>query len=175
MKNILSLRSFARLMLSALLGAMFAVIAAIGQENTGAIRGTIKDPNGAALPGAKVTASSSALVRSIDTTSDKEGVYRFPKLPAGVYTITVTQTGFKTSKNEDINLLLGSELTLDIALTTGQFTESVTVSASAEAIDVSSSKSATNITEKFIDNTPKGRTFNSLLQSAPRDLRPARG
>jgi hypothetical protein len=167
MKNILSLRSFARLTLSALLLTIFAVIAAIGQENTGAIRGTIKDPTGAALPGAKVTASSAALVRSIDTTSDKEGVYRFPKLPSGVYTITVTQTGFKTSKNEDINLLLGSELTLDIALTTGQFTESVTVSASAEAIDVTSSKSATNITEKFIDNTPKGRTFNSLLQTAP--------
>src|SRR5262245_5513607 len=167
MKNTLSLRSFARLTLCALLLTTFAVAAAFGQENTGAIRGTVKDPTGAALPGAKVTASSAALVRSIDTTSDKEGVYRFPKLPAGVYTITVTQTGFKTAKNEDINLLLGSELTLDIALTTGEFTESVTVNATAEAIDVTSTKSATNITEKFIDNTRKGRTFNRLLQAAP--------
>jgi len=167
MKNILSLRSLARLTLSALLGGILAVVAAFGQENTGAIRGTIKDPTGAAIPGAKVTATSAALVRAIDTVSDKEGVYRFPKLPAGVYTITVTQTGFKTSKNEDINLLLGSELTLDVSLAAGEFTESVVVSATAEAIDVTSSKSATNITEKFIDNTPKGRTFNTLLQAAP--------
>jgi len=167
MKNILSLRSFARLTLCALLGTTFAAALALGQENTGAIRGTIKDPTGAAIPGAKVTASSAALVRAIDTMSDKEGVYRFPKLPAGVYTITVTQTGFKTSKNEDINLLLGKELTLDVSLSAGEFTESVVVSATAEAIDVTSSKSATNITEKFIDNTPKGRSFNSLLQAAP--------
>src|SRR5262245_39418874 len=167
MKNTLSLRSFARLTLSALLGAIFAAALALGQESTGAIRGTIKDPTGAALPGVKVTASSAALVRSIDTTSDKEGAYRFPKLPVGVYTITVGQSGFKTSKNEDINLVLGSELTLDVALSAGAVTESVTISASSEAIDVSSSKSATNIAEKFIDNTPKGRGFNTLLQSAP--------
>jgi hypothetical protein len=167
MKNTLPLKSFAKLTLSALLLTIFALSAAFGQENTGAIRGVIKDPNGSALPGAKVTATSAALVRSIDATSDSEGAYRFPKLPAGVYTITVTQTGFKTSKNEAINLLLGSELTLDITLTTGTVSESVTVTASAEAIDVSSSKSATNLTEKFIDNTPKGRTFNSLLQAAP--------
>ncbi|HEU0175603.1 MAG TPA: carboxypeptidase regulatory-like domain-containing protein [Blastocatellia bacterium] len=167
MKNILSQRCFARLMLSALLGAVLAVVAAFGQENTGAIRGTIKDATGAAIPGAKVTASSASLVRSIDTTSDKEGAYRFPKLPVGAYTITVTQTGFKTTKNEDINLVLGSELTLDITLATGAVAESVTVSATSEAIDVTSSKSATNITEKFIEEVPKGRSFNSLLQVAP--------
>ena len=64
MKHNLSLRSFARLMLCALLGTTFAVVAAFGQENTGAIRGTIKDPNGAAIAGAKVTATSATLVRS---------------------------------------------------------------------------------------------------------------
>src|SRR5215475_9935298 len=159
MKNTLSLRSFARLTLCALLLTTFAVAAAFGQENTGAIRGTIKDPTGAALPGVKVTASSSALVRSIDTTSDKEGAYRFPKLPVGVYTITVSQTGFKTSKHEDINIVLGKELTLDVALATGAVTESVTVNSTSEAIDVTSSKSATNITEKFIEGVPKGRSF----------------
>ncbi|MGH9852627.1 MAG: carboxypeptidase regulatory-like domain-containing protein, partial [Blastocatellia bacterium] len=167
MKNNLSLRSSAKLMLSALLLTLFAAGAALAQENTGSIQGIVKDTAGAAIPGAKVTASSPALVRSIDATSDKEGFYRFPRLPVGVYTVTVSQTGFKTVKNEAINVVLGSELTLDIALSAGAVTESVTVSASAEAIDVTSSKVATNITEKFIDNTPKGRSFNTLLQSAP--------
>jgi len=167
MRNTLSLRSSAQFMLSALLLTLFAVVAAFGQESTGAIRGAVKDSAGAAIPGAKVTASSPSLVRSIDTTSDKEGSYRFPKLPVGAYTITVSQTGFKTIKNEGINLVLGSELTLDVELSAGSVSESVTVSATAEAIDISSSKSATNITEKFIENAPKGRTFNSLLQAAP--------
>ncbi len=156
--------------LTILFGAVLLLASAsfaLAQENTGAIKGTVKDPTGAAIPGAKVTASSPALVRSLDTTSDKEGSYRFPKLPVGIYSITVSQTGFKTIKNEDINLVLGSELTLDVSLSAGNVTESVTISASSEAIDVSSSKSATNITEKFIDNTPKGRSFNTLLQAAP--------
>lgn len=155
---------------SFLLGAAVLVAAsslAMAQENTGAIRGTVKDQTGAAIPGAKVTATSPALVRPIDATSDKEGAYRFPRLPVGLYTISVTQTGFKTSKNEDISLTLGSELTLDVAMSAGAVTESVTISASSEAIDITSSKQATNITEKFIDNTPKGRSFNTLLQAAP--------
>jgi hypothetical protein len=154
-------------MLSALLGALFAVVPVLAQENTGSIKGTVKDSTGAAIPGAKVTVSSPTLVRPIDATSDKEGIYRFPKLPAGVYAITVTQTGFKTVKNEDINLTLGSELTLDVELSAGNVSESVVVSASEEAIDVTSSKASTNITEKFIETVPKGRTFNSVLQVAP--------
>ncbi len=156
--------------LSALLGAILFALAspfALAQENTGSIKGAIKDPTGASIPGAKVTATSSALVRSLDTISDKEGNYRFPKLPVGIYTVTASQTGFKTVKNEDINVSLGSELTLEIALSAGNVTESVTISATSEAIDVTSSKSSTSITEKFIDNTPKGRSFNTLLQAAP--------
>src|SRR5262245_13370698 len=112
MKNILSLQSFARLMLCALLGAVFVAIPALAQENTGSIRGTIKDTTGAVIAGAKVTVSSPTLVRPLDAITDKDGVYRFPKLPVGLYVITVGQTGFKTVKDEDINLVLGSELTL---------------------------------------------------------------
>ncbi len=167
MKNTMTLGSAFKLMMSALLISLFTIVTVFGQENTGSIKGTVKDPTGASIPGAKVTASSPALVRLLETTSDKEGDYRFPKLPVGVYTITVSQTGFKTSKNEEINVVLGKELTLDVTLSAGAVTESVTVSATAEAIDITSSKSATNITEKFIDLTPKGRTFNTILASAP--------
>lgn len=142
-------------------------LTAIAQESTGSIQGTVKDQNGATIPGAKVTATSPALVRSLDTTTDKEGTYRFPKLPVGLYAITVGQTGFKTAKNEGITLVLGSELTLDIALATGSVSESVTISATAEAIDVSTSRTSTNITEKFVEITPRGRSFNTLLQVAP--------
>ncbi|HKQ73094.1 MAG TPA: carboxypeptidase regulatory-like domain-containing protein [Blastocatellia bacterium] len=167
MKNTLPLRSSVRLLFSALLLGFFAFSAVLAQENTGAIRGTVQDTTGAAIQGAKVTASSPALVRPIDMMSDKDGVYRFPSLPAGVYSITVSQTGFTTSRNEDINVALGSELTLDVALSAGAVNESVNISAAAEAIDVTSSKASTNISEKFIENTPKGRSFNTLLQVAP--------
>jgi hypothetical protein len=167
MNNNLIFRSTAKLMLSALLLSLLTVMTVFAQENTGSIQGTVKDQTGASIPGATVTASSPILVRSLEMTTDRNGNYRFPKLPVGIYTVTVAQSGFKTVKNEDINVLLGVELTLDVALQPGAVTESVTVSATAEAIDVTSSKTATNITERFIEITPKGRTFNSILQVAP--------
>ncbi|HZS05120.1 MAG TPA: carboxypeptidase regulatory-like domain-containing protein [Blastocatellia bacterium] len=160
-----TLRSILSVLFCTLLLSLGSLVFA--QENTGAIQGTVKDATGASIPGAKVTASSPALVRPLDTTSDSTGVYRFPKLPVGIYTVTASQSGFKTIKNEDIAVQLGDEIRLDIALTAGNVTESVTISASSEAIDVTSSKSATSISERFIDTTPKGRTFNSLLQVAP--------
>src|SRR5262245_35909556 len=163
MKNTLSLRSFAKTMLSALLLTLFAVLVVFGQENTGSVQGTVKDPGGAVIPGAKITLSGSALVRSLDTTSDKEGNYLFPKVPSGIYTVTISQDGFKTIKSEDVNVVLGQTSRVDVALSAGAVSESVTVTAGSEAIDVSSSKVATNITQTFFDNQPKGRNFHSLI------------
>ncbi len=170
MKSTLSAKGMLGISFSILFGVallIFGASQASAQENTGSLQGVVKDSAGAAIPGAKVTASSPTLVRSLEAVTDRDGIYRFPKLPVGVYTVTATQTGFKTVKNEGINLTLGSELSLDVTLSAGNVMESVTISATAEAIDVTSSKTATNITEKFIDVTPKGRTFNSILQVAP--------
>jgi hypothetical protein len=156
----------ARVMLYATI-PLLATSLAFAQENTGGVSGAVKDENGAAIPGARVRASSATLVRTLEIATDKEGVYRFPKLPVGAYTIIVEQNGFKAAKNEGVEVRLGDDLKLDVTLTTGNVTETVVVSASTEAIDVSSSKTGTSLNEKFIDNTPKGRSFNTLLQVAP--------
>ena len=169
MKPTLLTRS-ARQFASLLFGALLLVAAssfAFAQENTGSVTGTVKDTAGATVPGAKVTLSGSGLVRSLDATSDKEGQFTFPKVPSGSYTVTVTQTGFKTVKNEDVAVVLGQSSNVDVALSAGAVTESVTISAGSDVIDVTSSKASTSITEKFVDNTPKGRQFHSLLIVAP--------
>jgi hypothetical protein len=137
------------------------------QENTGSIQGVVKDSSGAVIPDAKVTASGTNLIRPIDIKTDSAGSYTFPKLPVGTYTITVSQTGFKTVSQQEIDLQLGKVATIDFELPAGQVSETVTVTAGGETIDVTSSKTATNITEKFIANTPKGRSFNTILQVAP--------
>jgi outer membrane receptor protein involved in Fe transport len=140
----------------------------VAQENSGSIQGTVKDKNGAAIAGAEVTATGSALVRPQTTTTNNDGNYIFRNLPVGSYTIQAGQTGFSTVKRENIEVKLGAELKLDLELPVGQTTATVTVTdADAQVIDVTSSKTSTNITEKFIDNTPKGRSFNTLLTAAP--------
>ncbi|MEP7342513.1 MAG: TonB-dependent receptor [Acidobacteriota bacterium] len=160
------LKSSLSLLCCAILLTLAAPLA-FSQENTGSIRGEVKDQTGAAIPGARVTVTSPALVRPLEVTSDNTGAYNFPKLPAGIYSITASQNGFKTVKSEDISVQLGRELTLELSLPTGAVTEQVNISAASEALDVTSSRTATNLTEQFIDNSPRGRNFHSILKAAP--------
>ncbi len=154
--------AFALLFCVAMLGAV-----AVAQENTGSIQGLVKDSSGAVVPGAKVSLSGPALVRSLDATTDSQGGYIFPKVPAGTYTVTVAQSNFKTVKNEEIKVVLGFASNIDVVLTAGNISEAVTITAAGDTIDVTSSKAATNITQEFVDKTPRGRQFHSLLVVAP--------
>lgn len=150
------------------LGPFGSAFAAFAQEATGSIQGQVKDPTGAVIPGAKVSISSPSLVRTLNANADSNGNYVFATAPVGTYTVTATKDGFKTVKTENVVVLLGKTATVDMELPAGQVSESVTVTAgSGETIDLTSSKTATNITERFIENTPKGRTFNSILTAAP--------
>ncbi len=145
---------------------LFSLVA-FAQENTGSVQGSVKDPSGAIVPGAKVTLTGSGLVRSLDAITDSQGTYLFPKVPAGTYTVTVAQTNFKTVKNEEVKVVLGFASAVDVTLTAGNISEAVTITSGGDTIDVSSSKAATNITQEFVDKTPKGRQFHSLLVVAP--------
>jgi outer membrane receptor protein involved in Fe transport len=163
MKNVPKLASLAVFLLLLVATAMTA----FAQDNSGIIQGTVKDEKGAAIPGAEVTATSPALVRPQTTKSDSDGRYVFPTLPIGTYTVTASQSGFSTTKKEGINLTIGTQLRLDLEMPVAGVSGTVTVTSSAEAIDTTSSKTGTNITERFIDTTPKGRGFNSILTVAP--------
>jgi outer membrane receptor protein involved in Fe transport len=142
-------------------------MSAFAQDNSGSIQGKVKDEKGGAIVGAEVTATSPALVRPQTTTTDSQGAYAFSALRPGLYSVTASQSGFSTVKKEDINVVVGAQLKLDLELPVGGVAGSVTIVSSSEAIDVTSSKTATNITEQFIENTPKGRGFNSILTVAP--------
>src|SRR5215208_7281746 len=109
--------------------AVLAICAplASAQEVTGSIRGTVKDSTGAVVQGATVTATSPSLVRPIEVTTDESGVYFFGRLPSGVYSITASQSGFSTVKQDNINVQLGRELSLDLALAAGGVSEVVDV------------------------------------------------
>lgn len=163
MKNVSTL---GRLAVLVFFCAATAVLA-IAQDNSGSLQGKIKDEKGGAIVGAEVTATSKALVRPQTTTSDSQGSYVFSSLPPGLYAVTVSQKGFSTTKKEDINVVVGTQLKLDFEMAVGGVAGSVTITSSSEAIDVTTSKTATNITERFIENTPKGRGFNSILTAAP--------
>src|SRR5277367_2546280 len=92
-----------------LCGLPFAALAQVG----GNIDGTVTDPGGAVIVGAKVTATQVQTGFKITVDTTDAGLYAFPSLPEGPYTITVTQTGFKTLIREGLVVRVGLGETVD--------------------------------------------------------------
>ena len=97
---------------------LFTTVAA-AQEQRGSIEGVIKDSSGAVLPGVTVEARSPALVGMQSAVTDTQGVYRFPALPPGKYTINATLTGFRSARAENVTVELGQILKVDLAMSGG--------------------------------------------------------
>ena len=66
------------------------------QQNVGAIIGVVRDPSGAVVPDASVTARSVSQGVETKVKSNSAGAYAFPALPIGEYAVTVRASGFKT-------------------------------------------------------------------------------
>jgi Carboxypeptidase regulatory-like domain/TonB-dependent Receptor Plug Domain len=137
------------------------------QETRGSIEGVVKDASGAVLPGATVEARSPSLVGIQSTTSDGNGIYRFPALSPGIYEVSATLSGFTTKKVADIQLNLGQTLKVDFSLPIAGMTESVQVTAESPLIDVKGNAASVSIQADVIDRIPKGRDFTSVINSAP--------
>jgi len=125
-----------------------------GQQNVGSIKGTVRDPSGAIMPGVSAVVRDQATGVETKTTTNETGAYEFLGLGIGEYTLTVSAPGFKTTETPDIRLVAGSILTFDLKLTLGAVTERVTVSARAAPLDTSSTTMGTTVTSEQLRNLP---------------------
>jgi len=114
------------------------------QTPTGAIRGQVTDPSGAALVRATVLLTKPS-GDSMDTTTNKEGFYEFKQLAAGTYEVKGVATGFALFDKPGVVLAAGQSLRLDISLTLEIQQEKVTVSDSTTQVDVSPANNANSI------------------------------
>jgi hypothetical protein len=112
--------------------------AARAQINPSHLTGTVRDAQGAVLPGVTVTATSPALLGTQTAVTEPNGVYRFPNLPAGTFKLTFELQGFQTFTRENIVLAFGQTLTIDASLQIATLQESVTVSAQSPVVDTQS-------------------------------------
>ena len=153
------------LALLVLYGLICAVPAA-AQEQSGSIQGTIKDSSGAVLPGVTIEAHSATLVGVSTAVSGAEGIYRFPALPPGTYTITAKLFGFADAVKSDVLLVVGQTLKLDFAMAVAGLTEALSVTAESPIIDVKANAASATISKDVIDRIPKGRDFTSIIASS---------
>jgi hypothetical protein len=135
------------------------------QETTGSLQGTVKDPNGAVIPNATVVITNQQ--RTFTATTTDGGAYTFNNLPAGVYTVDVTAQGFGPLRRENVPVELGRTLQVNFDMKTGTVDAVVEVVADDPIVDVSSTQTATNITQQKIEVLPKGLRFSSVIEVAP--------
>nr|MBA3239960.1 TonB-dependent receptor [Acidobacteriota bacterium] len=144
------------------------VVSAPAQTNTSRITGTITDVSGAVVPGATVTAKNEAVGITQTQTSTDAGLYSFPSLPVGTYTVTVEKPGFKTSQLTNNALQINTPLSLDVTLETGQVSEVITVQAVAEPLQTANATIGNVVERKAIEQLPlNGRNPLNLIAYEP--------
>jgi hypothetical protein len=139
--------------------------AAMAQETGGSLAGTVTDSQQATLPGVNVTLRNEATNAVLSTVTNADGAYVLPFVPIGKYTLTVSLTGFATTRREAIEVRVGDRLRFDQTLQLGAVTEEVTVRSEAPLLDTSTANRGQVINREQVADLPLlGRNPFSLAQ-----------
>ncbi len=151
---------------------VFVLLAAVSlsaQTFRGTILGTVTDPSGAVVSGAKVTVKNTGtgLERSTETSGD--GSYSLPELPIGTYSVTVTQSGFQTFVATGVTVDVAAERRVDAALKTGEISTRVEVSADQlPMVETTTNTLGGVLTAQTVENMPvNGRDYTKLIYMNP--------
>jgi hypothetical protein len=141
---------------------------AFGQATaSGTIQGTVTDQTSAVVSGAQVVAKSKATDSTRTTTTGDTGYYRFELLPVGIYTVTVSKTGF-AGVAETIEILIGQTATVNVELKTGSMSEVIEVTGEAPLADQTKTDVSQTITPQQIQQLPLiGRDIADLAYLTP--------
>jgi hypothetical protein len=142
--------------------------AAMAQQATANVNGVVKDPSGAAIANAQVelTNVNTGVVRKTATNID--GVYDFPSVVPGLYSMQVSAAGFSVTSQQAVTLQVGQTATFDFQLKVGAATSTVTVNAAAPGLETATSELGTVVPPKEMNDLPlNGRNFTQLLLITP--------
>ncbi|HYO62299.1 MAG TPA: TonB-dependent receptor, partial [Pyrinomonadaceae bacterium] len=168
--------AFIRLALTCALVAITTPAAlAQSQATTGDIEGRVVDPQGAVVAGAVVTATNKATGLERNATADGEGNYRVVLLPPGPYSVRASAPNF-TAAAAEVNVTVGSKTALDLALSVGGASETLTVTGEAPVVETTRTSVSTTINQVAIENLPiNGRNFQDFATLSPAVVRDPRG
>jgi len=147
------LHPFLRLSLACCAFLLVASVAS-SQAGRGGINGTVTDPTGAVVAGAKVTALNRATGISQATVTTPAGLYAFVSLNPGTYDVTASSNGFESVAHENISVSVDQVSTVNIGLRVGSVNDTVTVSQSVDLLDTSNSTVGQLISSATIDRVP---------------------
>ena len=141
---------------------------AYAQEFRASLSGRVADPSGAGISSAKIEVVSVETHAASNVVSAEDGSYQVPFLNPGLYTITVEKTGFHRVVREGVNLGVSEKAVVDIQLTLGALSQSVSVTGDAALVETESADRGLTIENNRVENTPlAGRSIYGQAWSAP--------
>jgi trimeric autotransporter adhesin len=148
-----SLLTFTRWSLTLAIAA-FSGIVAHAQVNSGAVRGEVKDSNGGLIAGAQVTLTNQETAVSRTDVTNDSGIYLFPTVDPGTYTVTVVMAGFEKFASTGNVVTLGKTQTIDAILAIGKESQTVEVVAGTLTLDTASAEGGQLFNEQQIQTLP---------------------
>jgi outer membrane receptor protein involved in Fe transport len=151
------------------LALLFCAVQIEAQDTTGKITGTVSDPSGSVVPGAKVTVTDDATDTSHVTKTDQSGTYQVLQLSIGLYRVTAEAPGFKTvTVDSKTPLEINQTLRIDVKLEIGQVSSAVEVQSSASLVETENQTLGATVTGQAIFELPlNGRDTLDLLKTQP--------
>jgi len=142
--------------------------AALAQQTTGNITGRVLDEQGAAVPGATVTAKNPSTGFTRTDASDAEGIYRLSALPVGKYDVTAELPGFTTVAKQAIEVNVGQTQAVDFSLKIASVAETVNVTGASPLIETTASSVGQVVDVRRLETIPlNGRQFANLAATVP--------
>lgn len=153
--------------LSALvLASLLLATGAFAQTSVGTVEGTVKDEQGAVLPGAVATLTGPRGAQS--ATTDAKGQYRFVGVQPAAYSLKIELGTSFAAQTLDVTVGLGKTQTVDITLKVASVAESITVRGETPTVDVKSSATDTTVSQNMLQMTPLySSTSTGLMNAAP--------
>jgi hypothetical protein len=141
---------------------------AYGQSDTGKISGTVKDQNGGLIPGANVSVVNERTGEERNAKANDDGFFSIPALRASTYRVVAESSGL-SAKVEHVNLSVGQELSVNLAMTTTGITETVNVVSGEETLtNTGSATMGANVVPREVQGLPlNGRQLSQLYLQAP--------
>jgi len=133
---------------------MMTASVAWAQISTGSLSGTVTDPGGLVIAGAKVTATHVPTSRDYETVTSEAGLYVFPSLDVGPYTVTIEQGGFKKLSRSGVVILISNRSVVDLKLEIGEVSQTLEVTGEAPQLQTATTEIGSNFAPKLFTDAP---------------------
>ena len=148
--------------------SLFAALSCVAQTSSSTLTGTINDNSGAVVAGAVVTVTNDATGLAQKQVANSAGLFSFPSIAVGMYTVSVEMAGFKTARRTKVVLEVNTPTSVPVTLELGDTREVVKVEASVQQLNTSNATLGNVVQKETVVNLPlNGRNPLNLIVLEP--------